>query len=625
MRKIYAARLRNVLNASIASGRLAEDLNELTRAELEFIAHDWEIWARDDQLCPSLVAPCDSAPQSRPQGAAMLDDHRAASSAPGGRLDKEESPGAISKAWRVWLLLGGRGSGKTRAGAEWIRSIARDEDTSPRLAVGSAKRSRQAPAKNEATSPRLPAGSRNASRKAPPRIALVGKTLADVRNVMVEGQSGLLAIHPAHERPEFEPSKRRLTWPNGAIAELFSADEAEALRGPQFTAAWCDAFVGAMLKRANVPGTGSLLARSYLDWGGALDDNRLGAIAVFSRGDDPSTGHVAFVLGEAADKLYVLGGNQGNAVSVAAFDKAHLLGLLWPNAQADTPSAPATDDSIFAKVLVHVLEMEGGFSDDPYDPGGPTNKGITLEVYASFKGLTIDATSRDRFVSELKSIPDATVAEIYRRRYFEPADCSAFTSPLTLMHFDAAVNHGVGAALRMLQQAAGVTVDGDIGPETLAAIGTRNVVDLIESYAEIRRARYRALPHFWRFGRGWLRRVDATLSLGKSWASANGITRGLLEPAQNAKGETTMTATTTDDTAKWWAQSKTLWGTLITAAATVLPLLAPAIGVSLPADVIQTFGDQAVSAIQAVTGLFGTALAIYGRFTASSVLSLRKS
>jgi len=178
----------------------------------------------------------------------------------------------------------------------------------------------------------------------------------------------------------------------------------------------------------------------------------------------------------------------------------------------------------------------------------------------------------------------------------------------------------------MLQQAAGVTVDGEIGPETLAAIGARNVVDLIDAYAEIRRTRYRALPHFWRFGRGWLRRVDATSALGKSWASADGITRGLLEPAQNAKGETTMSnTTTTDDSAKWWAQSKTIWGTFITAASTVLPLLAPVIGIALPADVIQTFGDQAISAAQAITGLFGTALTIYGRFSASSVLTLRKS
>ncbi|WP_291160781.1 terminase family protein [Hyphomicrobium sp.] len=204
MRKTYAAKLRNVLNASITNGRLSEILNELSADELEFISHDWELWARDEQLAPVLIAQ-DS--RNKP--------------APCGRLPAGESQGAI-KSWRVWLLLGGRGSGKTRAGAEWVRSLALSSET------------------DEATSPLTAAGSRNASRREQPRIALVGKTLADVRNVMIEGQSGLLAIHPAKERPLFEPSKRRLTWPNGAVAELFSADEAEALRGPQFTAAWCD-------------------------------------------------------------------------------------------------------------------------------------------------------------------------------------------------------------------------------------------------------------------------------------------------------------------------------------------------------------------------------------------------
>ncbi|CAA2140597.1 phage portal protein [Hyphomicrobium sp. ghe19] len=270
------------------------------------------------------------------------------------------------------------------------------------------------------------------------------------------------------------------------------------------------------------------------------------------------------------------------------------------------------------------------YSNDPYDPGGPTNRGVTLEVYANFKGQTLDAGSRPRLISELKSIPEAVVEAIYRRRYFDPAQCAAFTAPLALMHFDAAVNHGVGAATRMLQQVVNVTIDGEIGPETLSAIGSRRLTDLIDEYAEIRRARYRALPHFWRFGRGWLKRVDATLALGKSWGAADGMTRGLLEPAQIAKGESNMSnqapsAKTIDESAKWWAQSRTLWGTLITAAATVLPVIAPAIGVSLPADLIQTFGNQAVIAVQALAGLFGTALAIYGRFKASSVLSLRKS
>ena len=186
MRKICAERLRTALSASIAGGHLNEVLNELTRDELEFIAWDWQVWAREDQLAPADAAPPALAEHASSNGAAD---------------------------WRVWMVLGGRGSGKTRAGAEWVRSIA------------CAASGRQRTAK---------AGRGSA------RIALIGKTLVDVRNVMVEGQSGLLAIHPRHERPLFEPSKRRLTWPNGSIAELFSADEAESLRGPQFSAAWCD-------------------------------------------------------------------------------------------------------------------------------------------------------------------------------------------------------------------------------------------------------------------------------------------------------------------------------------------------------------------------------------------------
>lgn len=80
-----------------------------------------------------------------------------------------------------------------------------------------------------------------------------------------------------------------------------------------------------------------------------------------------------------------------------------------------------------------------------------------------------------------------------------------------------------------------------------------------------------------------------------------------------------------DDGGKWWAQSKTMWGTLITAAATVIPAIGPALGIVLPADIIQTFGDQAITAVQALAGLFGTVLAIYGRLKADTPLALRKS
>ena len=129
---------------------------------------------------------------------------------PGYLIDADGTPsaGEVAPAFRTWLLMGGRGAGKTRSGAEWVRAQA--------LGIE-------------------PLGERPVA-----RIALVGETIADVRSVMVEGVSGLLSVHAPHERPVYEPSKRQLTWPNGAIAQLFSAEDPDGLRGPQFGAAWCD-------------------------------------------------------------------------------------------------------------------------------------------------------------------------------------------------------------------------------------------------------------------------------------------------------------------------------------------------------------------------------------------------
>ncbi|MFI0846906.1 DNA-packaging protein [Mesorhizobium sp. IMUNJ 23232] len=109
----------------------------------------------------------------------------------------------------IWLVSGGRGAGKTRLGAEWVNAVARGL---PPFAV--AKR-------------------RHAL------IALVGETLGDVREVMVEGPSGILAT-ARKTRARFEPSRRRVVWETGAVAHMFSSEDPESLRGPQFHAAWCD-------------------------------------------------------------------------------------------------------------------------------------------------------------------------------------------------------------------------------------------------------------------------------------------------------------------------------------------------------------------------------------------------
>lgn len=405
---------------------------------------------------------------------------------------------------------------------------------------------------------------------------------------------------------------------------------------------WCAAFVGAMLKRAGFGTTGSLMARSYLEYGQAMATPVPGAIAVLSRGTDPSAGHCGFYLGSAEGQIILLGGNQGDAVTVEAFPEPRLLGFRWPpGAEAPDGARPAAGGGadLFPMALRHVLEMEGGFSDDPYDPGGPTNRGITLAVFARWRGVTLDASSRARLIGDLKRIDDQTVADIYKARYWQPASCALLPKPVAAMHFDAAVNHGVTGAARLLQAALGVPADGEIGPQTLGAVRAEAARTIVERYGDQRRARYRALPQFWRFGRGWLKRVDATEAFALTFADAE------ISKVQSAKGVVpmeenytqplpgqipgeampgTVTQAPSSGDGKWWLESKTVWGTLITALSTVLPVIGPLFGINLPAEIIQKLGDQTLVVLQAVGGLIGTLMAIYGRSTAQLPLVRRQ-
>ena len=388
--------------------------------------------------------------------------------------------------------------------------------------------------------------------------------------------------------------------------------------------AWCAAFVGACLERAGEASTRSLMARSYLRWGEKIERGRYGALAVLARGSDPGAGHIGFLVGEMPGHVVLLGGNQGDAVSVAAYPRTRLLGFRWP--QSSTVTSPehqpdtANAAAVFDEALRHVLEMEGGFSDDPHDPGGPTNKGITLRVLAAWKGVAPDSS----LTAELRRIPDGTVRDIYLQRYWRPAHCDELSPQLAFFHFDAAVNHGVTGAMRLLQRAAGTDADGEIGPNTRAAVAAIPATELIRRYADVRRARYRALPHFWRFGRGWLARVDKTLALALALD---------LQPTpqpQSTEGATDMALTPDDTTssetqsnAKWWGQSITIWGAIITGLSTVLPTLGPALGIDITGDLVRELGDNIVLTVQAVGGLIGTLMTIYGRMRATTPLAQR--
>ena len=118
--------------------------------------------------------------------------------------------------WTTWLVLGGRGAGKTRAGAEWVRAMVGGD-----AGAGETHDS---------------AGPARAARA----VALVAETYADAREVMIEGPSGIRAVAAPLDRPDYEASRRRLVWPNGAVAYAFSAEDPDGIRGYQFDAAWSD-------------------------------------------------------------------------------------------------------------------------------------------------------------------------------------------------------------------------------------------------------------------------------------------------------------------------------------------------------------------------------------------------
>lgn len=143
--------------ASLPETQRKKILADLTDAELGALEFDWRFWSRPDQLAPET-------------------------------------------AWTYWLILAGRGWGKTRTGAEWVRKTAQTVDM----------------------------------------VNLIGATADDARDIMIEGESGVLSVCPDSERPQYRKSERKLIWPNGATSLVFTADEPERLRGKQHKALWAD-------------------------------------------------------------------------------------------------------------------------------------------------------------------------------------------------------------------------------------------------------------------------------------------------------------------------------------------------------------------------------------------------
>jgi lysozyme family protein len=157
--------------------------------------------------------------------------------------------------------------------------------------------------------------------------------------------------------------------------------------------------------------------------------------------------------------------------------------------------------SNFDRALGVVLRLEGGYVNDPRDPGGVTNLGITIATLQSWRGPGITVTPND-----VRALTAAEAGQIYQVRYWAPVRANDLPWGLALVTFDAAVNQGVGAARTMLQTAVGVTADGTIGERTLAAVRQRDAHTLIREMCAQRALRY-AHSDMATYGLGWMRRL----------------------------------------------------------------------------------------------------------------------
>jgi len=170
--------------------------------------------------------------------------------------------------------------------------------------------------------------------------------------------------------------------------------------------------------------------------------------------------------------------------------------------QAPPPAKPADqqDSARFDACMPFIFKAEGGYSDNPADPGGPTNFGITLATLRAYEGnpnLTAD---------DVKKLTRAVAREIYRTEYWNRMQCGALPAGLDLEVFDFGVNSGPAESVKTLQRLVGVTQDGSVGPITLAAVGQFNVGDLIGRFAQARLAFYQSL-NMPEFEQGWATRV----------------------------------------------------------------------------------------------------------------------
>lgn len=164
----------------------------------------------------------------------------------------------------------------------------------------------------------------------------------------------------------------------------------------------------------------------------------------------------------------------------------------------------------FENALENVLKAEGGFTDDPRDPGnklpdgreGCTMMGVTQAAWESYVGHPVS-------IADMKALTKEKVGEFYKKKYWTPIQGDALPTGIDFLAFSFAINSGVGSSAKRIQECVGATPDGVIGPRTLSVITNTDAKELIEKFSQAKENFYKSLKTFPTFGKGWLNRVES--------------------------------------------------------------------------------------------------------------------
>jgi uncharacterized protein (TIGR02594 family) len=290
---------------------------------------------------------------------------------------------------------------------------------------------------------------------------------------------------------------------------------------------WCGLTVGYCMAKAGIApvfgtsDTGRFLwAAAWIGWGTPVSNPQPGDVVIFDLGNNDY--HVSLFAKDNGNGTWGChGGNQGHQVTVSNFHKSNVMGVRRPIVSAvptvEAPSVvPATSPGSqpFNACVLLVLHDEGGNDDDPDDPGGRTSRGITQTDWNTW------LKTHPSLPADVFQAPQDQIVAIYHDNYWNQLSCDSLPAGVDYVVFDYGVLSGIRQSSKVLQGYVGAAVDGEIGPQTIAATANADVSTLINQISDERIAHMQQSPVWSKYGNGWTARVQRARAAALAMASA---------------------------------------------------------------------------------------------------------